>query len=73
MGHYSYYGGDGYGGLKESCMYQVKYGNDGEKGKSKLFNNLTDARKFFDEITGEGKALWDYDHQELIDCYTWND
>lgn len=56
-----YYGGDGFGGLKENGSYTVKY-QDKERG----FNSLKAARLFYDSLV-EPKAFWS--GIELIDAW----
>lgn len=59
-----WYGGDGYGGCKENALYQVKHDSG-----HKYFGKLSEAKKYFDDLN-EGKALWNIDIMELIECYT---
>lgn len=56
-----YYGGDGFGGLKENGAYAVKY-----QDKGRVFNSLKAAREFYDSLN-EPKAFWS--GIELIDAW----
>ena len=57
-----YYGGDGFGGLKEKGDYMVK-----AKNKDYQFQSLNEAREFYDSLN-ESKFFWS--GMELIDGYT---
>ena len=66
MNKLEYYGGDGYGSSTEIGKFEVK------ASKTKTFNKLSEARKYFDSLNEE-KAIWDLTRApELLDCYVLN-
>ncbi len=60
-----HYGGNGYDGVKEDGVFEVKTDRRG-----KLFSSLSDARQYYDRLN-EGKALWDLTRiPELLEAHT---
>lgn len=56
-----YYGGQGYYDGKGECT--VKYGD-----KEKVFPNYDEAKLFYDNLK-VGKALWQKNPTELVECH----
>lgn len=63
-----YYGGDGFGGLKEEGNYVIKVGSNPLDEAEVSFKSLSEAKAFYDDLDGP-KAFWDRDSMELIDCW----
>lgn len=66
--------GYGFSNCKEDDKYRVLWSvNDYEKEKIKEFDNLTDARKFFEELD-ETKALVnlsiEHEFEQIIEVYS---
>jgi hypothetical protein len=59
-----YYGGDGYGAVKEEGVFEVK------ATETKTFTSLSKAREYYDSLIDD-KALWDITSlPELLEAHT---
>lgn len=57
-----YYGGDGFSGVKEEGIFEVK------ASQNKTFDKLSEARKYYDGLNEE-KALWNAKTMELLETH----
>ena len=62
-----YYGGDGWGGIKEIGVFEVK------ATETKIFTKMSEARKCYESLHEE-KACWDITRgAELIKAHTFSE
>lgn len=60
-----YYDGQGYSYSKENGKFEVK------ANQNKKFNNLSEAKEYYESLNEE-KAIWDVTTiPELIECHTY--
>lgn len=65
-----YYGGDGFGGVPEKGIYEVRWGQDDDDSKLQKFNSLSKAKECFYNINESKSIFCIHPFTELIECWT---